>query len=160
MNFSSVGSDVVCALPKYKTGSHHRPHCSAGQPRGLKHDQIKARGFVPEMRFFFWIQCYFCWNVNDCGFCCVWIIWSGPLAPNAHEDCSLCVSPLLVSVWRVSFSTLFLQMFFGTVYCFELVPLHPHTSGGPVLQQVSHSIFSQGSSKIALSLLHIISVSV
>lgn len=49
VNLVSLCCDV-CVVLKHKTGFHRLPLCrSTAQPRAFKHEQIKARGFVPGM---------------------------------------------------------------------------------------------------------------
>lgn len=79
-------------------------------------------------------------------------VWSGRAhsPPVLRRTLLFVSSRLLVCVWLASFNTLFgpsvfvFLFFWGPSYCFELVPLHPHTSVGPLLQQVSRSLFFSG----------------
>lgn len=99
-----------------------------------------ARWIVVNSMFFFW-------NVNDAAF---FSCLDDPVRPTRLQCWggwfSLC-RRVSSSVFDLCLSTHYLAAaflffcFLGPSYCFELVPLHPHTSVGPLVQQVSRSLF-------------------
>lgn len=147
VNLISLCCDV-CAVLKHKTGFHRRPRCrSAAQPRAFKHEQIKARGFVPGTMD----CCKFNVFLLKCEWCCFFLLfgWSGPAhSPPVLRRMVLFVSSrLLVCVWLASFNTLFgrsifVFLFFGSILLFWTCSASPtHFCGAAGATSVPQPLF-------------------
>lgn len=167
VNLVSLCCDV-CAVLKHRTGFHRRRRRrSAAQPRAFKHEQIKARGFVPGT-----VDC--CkFNVVSSEMCMmllfspVWMVRSAHSPPVLKRTVLFVSSRLLVCVWLASFNTLFGRSIFVFFFVFWVHPTvlnlfrFTHTLlWGRWCNKCPAASFSQHFSQILLSLLHVISVNI